>query len=94
MCSPDAYVSNRFVPYLIACDARAHPVFGLYTLGMKKIKINWLKVPQRRDYPAARACLNLLLEPRVSQKLVKQLKRKKVQRYAAKDIFRAAAAAV
>jgi hypothetical protein len=57
---------------------------------MKKTKINWLSVPQKHDYPAARAYLNLILQPRAAKKLVDKLKRAKVEEFAAKDIFRAA----
>lgn len=47
-------------------------------------------MPQRHDYPAARAYLNLLLPPREAKKLVDNLKRAKIEEFAAKDIFRAA----
>jgi hypothetical protein len=57
---------------------------------MKKIKIKWLKVPQKHDYPAARAYLNLLLSPREAKKIVDRLKRANVEEFAAKDILRAA----
>jgi hypothetical protein len=54
------------------------------------MKIKWLKGPQKHDYPAARAYLNLLLAPPEAKKIVDKLKRAKVQEFAAKDIFRAA----
>jgi len=57
---------------------------------MKKTKIKWLKAPQKHDYPAARAYLQLILQPREAKKLVDKLKRSKVGQFAAKDIFRAA----
>jgi len=57
---------------------------------LKKIKIKWLKIPQKHDYPAARAYLNLLLQPREAKKLVDKLKHSKVEEFAAKDILRAA----
>lgn len=57
---------------------------------MKKMKIKWLNAPQKHDYPAARAYLQLIFQPREAKKLVDKLKRSKVERFAAKDIFRAA----
>jgi hypothetical protein len=57
---------------------------------MVKAKIKWLKQPQKHDYPAARAYLNLILEPRDAKKIVDKLKQAQVQEFAAKDIFRAA----
>jgi hypothetical protein len=57
---------------------------------MKKINIKWRKLPQKHDYPAARAYMNLLLQPREAKKVVDKLKRAKVEEFAAKDIFRAA----
>jgi hypothetical protein len=57
---------------------------------MKKTKIHWLKAPQKHDYPAARAYLSLIVQPRAAKKLVDKLKRAKVEEFAAKDIFRAA----
>ena len=57
---------------------------------MKNTKIKWLKAPQKHDYPAARAYLQLILQPREAKKLVDKLKRTKIEQFAAKDIFRAA----
>jgi hypothetical protein len=57
---------------------------------MTKMKIKWFKQPQKHDYPAARAYLNLILEPRDARKVVEKLKRASTQEFAAKDIFRAA----
>jgi hypothetical protein len=57
---------------------------------MKKTKIKWLEAPQKHDYPAARAYLSLLIQPREAKKVVDKLKRSKVEEFAAKDIFRAA----
>jgi hypothetical protein len=56
---------------------------------MKKMKINWLVKPQKRDYPAAEEYLILLFEPRAARKIVSKLKRAKTTEFAAKDIFRA-----
>jgi hypothetical protein len=57
---------------------------------MSKTKIKWLKQPQKHDYPAARAYLNLILQPRDAKKIVDKLKRAQVQEFAAKDVLRAA----
>lgn len=57
---------------------------------MSKTKVKWLKLPQKHDYPAARAYLNLILQPRDAKKVIDKLKRASVQEFAAKDIFRAA----
>jgi hypothetical protein len=57
---------------------------------MIKAKIKWLKRAQKHDYPAARAYLNLILQPRDARKIVDKLKRASIQEFAAKDIFRAA----
>jgi hypothetical protein len=57
---------------------------------MIKAKIKWLKQAQKHDYPAARAYLNLILQPREAKKIVDKLKRASIQEFAAKDIFRAA----
>ncbi len=57
---------------------------------MTKKKIKWHKQPQKHDYPAARAYLNLILQPRDAKKIVDKLKRAQVQEFAAKDVLRAA----
>jgi hypothetical protein len=58
---------------------------------MSKTKIKWHKQPQKHDYPAARAYLNLILQPRHAKKIVEKLKRAaQVQEFAAKDVLRAA----
>jgi hypothetical protein len=56
----------------------------------KSPKISWLKSPQKHDYPAARAYLELLLQPHEAKKTVARLKRSNVEEFAAKDILRAA----
>lgn len=56
---------------------------------MKKTKINWLKEPQKHDYPAAESYLTLILEPQAAKTLVEQLKSAETTEFAAKDIFRA-----
>ncbi len=57
---------------------------------MKQTQVKWLDAPQKHDYPAARAYLQLILQPREARKLVDKLKRAKVGQFTAKDIFRAA----
>jgi len=57
---------------------------------MKKTTIKWLKAPQKHDYPAARAYLQLILQPRETKKIIARLKHAKVEEFAAKDILRAA----
>ena len=57
---------------------------------MQKTTIKWLKAPQKHDYPAARAYLQLILPRREAKKVVARLKRSNVEEFAAKDIFRAA----
>jgi hypothetical protein len=58
---------------------------------MKKTKIKWLGKPQKRDYPAARSYLSLLLQPKLAKAVVEKLKRAQITEFAAKDIFRASA---
>ncbi len=61
---------------------------------MRKIKIKWLRKPQKHDYPAARSYLSLLFPPRVAKALVLRLERAGIVEYAAKDIFRASGLAL
>jgi hypothetical protein len=56
---------------------------------MKKTKIKWLGKPQKRDYPAARSYLSLLLQPKVAKAVVEKFRRAQITDFAAKDIFRA-----
>lgn len=56
---------------------------------MATIKIKWLARPQEHDYPAARSYLGLSMKPRAAQKVVEKLKRAKLTKFAAKDVFRA-----
>ena len=90
-------------PSLVACPLctllvqKRGPPLAVYTsAGLalsatdEKTKIKWLSAPQKHDYPAARAYLQLIFQPREAKKLVDKLKRSKVERFAAKDIFRAA----
>jgi hypothetical protein len=56
---------------------------------MKKTKIKWLPKPQKRDFPAARSYLTLLLQPKMAKAVVEKLRRAQITEFAAKDIFRA-----
>jgi hypothetical protein len=58
---------------------------------MKNSKIKWLDRPQKHDYPAAGSYLSLLLQPRVAKSSVDRLRRARITKFAAKDIFRASA---
>lgn len=51
--------------------------------------IKWLDQPEEHDYPAARAYLELVLEPAAVSRLVQKLRRAPVTSFKAKDIFRA-----
>jgi hypothetical protein len=54
-----------------------------------KITIAWLKQPEKRTYKAAESYLNLLHKPRVAATLVAKLRKMRVAKFQAKDIFRA-----
>ena len=56
---------------------------------MKKTKIQWLDRPQKHDYPAAESYLSLTMDSKTAKAVVAGLKKAKVTKYAAKDIFRA-----
>jgi hypothetical protein len=51
--------------------------------------INWLSEPEKHDYPAAESYLSLTLGPQAAKNAVAKLKRAKISKFAAKDIFRA-----
>jgi disulfide oxidoreductase YuzD len=55
----------------------------------KKWKIRWQNEPQKHDYPAAEAYLSLTLGPKASKNAAKELRRAKMAKFRAKDIFRA-----
>jgi len=55
----------------------------------KKIKIRWLSEPEPQDYPAALSYLTLLHNKQAATASVAKLKRKKIVKFKAKDIFRA-----
>jgi hypothetical protein len=51
--------------------------------------IQWLDQPETHDYDAASSYLNLIVPPARAAGLVKRLRASRVNRYKAKDIFRA-----
>ncbi|HEX3024430.1 MAG TPA: hypothetical protein VHP12_04400 [Chitinophagaceae bacterium] len=55
----------------------------------EKIKIKWLTKAEEHDYPAAASYLQLLINEKKVNEIIKQLKATKVISFKAKDIFRA-----
>lgn len=51
--------------------------------------VKWLVEPQEHDYPAAASYLSLVFAPKKVAKLVAALKAAPVEKFKAKDIFRA-----
>ncbi len=51
--------------------------------------IQWLKKPEADNYPAAQSYLALIYEEAKAAKLVQRLRRARITRFKAKDIFRA-----
>ena len=56
---------------------------------MKGERIEWLRKPEAHNYPAAGSYLSLIFEEPKVAKLIQRLKRARVTRFKAKDIFRA-----
>jgi hypothetical protein len=57
---------------------------------MTKIaSIKWRSEPEKHDYPAAESYLNLTLGRQAAKNSIAKLKRAKISKFAAKDIFRA-----
>ena len=54
-----------------------------------KPQIKWLDIPDKHDYPAAASYLSLVLDPKTVKKIVAELRKAKVVKFKAKDIFRA-----
>ena len=54
-------------------------------------RIQWLKKPEAANYPAAQSYLGLVYEEAKVKKLVQRLRRARITRFKAKDIFRASA---
>ena len=55
----------------------------------KNASIKWRSEPEQHDYPAAELYLSLTLGRQAAKNAVTKLKRAKISRFAAKDIFRA-----
>ncbi len=55
----------------------------------KTTKIQWLADSQDHDYPAASSYLSLIYDPAATTKYVKKLRKARISKYKAKDIFRA-----
>lgn len=55
----------------------------------KKVGIKWVKEPEEHDYPAAKSYLRLLYDERTAAGHVERLKRTRMSKFKAKDIFRA-----
>lgn len=49
----------------------------------------WLDLPEDHDYPAAESYLSLIFSPKKAAALTRSLRRSKLRRFKAKDIFRA-----
>jgi hypothetical protein len=56
---------------------------------VKKMKIIWLKKPQKHDYPAAESYLSLTLDPTAAKTFAAELVHAEMTTIPAKDIFRA-----
>ncbi|KWI90206.1 hypothetical protein WM08_15230 [Burkholderia ubonensis] len=56
----------------------------------KRHDIIWLDQPEEHDYPAAESYLSLVMVPRRAATFARALRRARVERFKAKDIFRAA----
>jgi len=50
---------------------------------------NWLKKPQKHDYPAAASYLNLIFDKKIVKEVIVKLKKESMTTFKAKDIFRA-----
>lgn len=55
----------------------------------REIEIKWLREPEEHDYPAAKSYLRLLYDEQTSASHVEKLKRARMGKFKAKDIFRA-----
>jgi len=55
----------------------------------QNISIHWLEEPEEHDYPAATSYLNLIFESEKVLKLIEALKQAPINKFKAKDIFRA-----
>jgi hypothetical protein len=55
----------------------------------KKTSIKWRSEPEKHDYPAAESYLSLTLGQQAAKNAAEKLKRTKISKFPAKDIFRA-----
>ena len=55
----------------------------------KAYQISWLDEPEEHDYPAAESYLSLLFDEKAVADYAKRLRRAKMAKFKAKDIFRA-----
>ena len=69
----------------------AYPVVAKDNIGAmaKRIKIRWLKKPEKHDYPAAQSYLMLFYDEPTTDAHVERLRKAAVTKFKAKDIFRA-----
>ena len=58
-------------------------------MAKKRVEIQWLSEPEEHNYPAAESYLRLINEESVATAYVEKLRRARVSKYKAKDIFRA-----
>ena len=58
-------------------------------MAKKRVEIQWLSEPEEHNYPAAGSYLSLINEESVAMVYVEKLRRARVSKYKAKDIFRA-----
>ncbi len=54
-----------------------------------KQKISWFKKPEKHDYPAAKSYLSLILDEETVNDIISRLKKAKMSKFKAKDVFRA-----
>ena len=52
-------------------------------------KVRWFAEPESHNYPAAESYLSLICAPAAAKRFVRKLRRARITRYKAKDIFRA-----
>jgi hypothetical protein len=55
----------------------------------RRYEIGWLEEPQEHNYPAAESYLSLLFETKAAADFASRLKKARISKFKAKDIFRA-----
>ena len=55
----------------------------------EKVTIQWLKEPEEHDYPAAQSYLSLIFKKSEAEKYVRKLRKARLTKFPAKDVFRA-----